>query len=84
MHTLRSTNCASKIRTGVLAILLVLSCSPAQAQSRGVYPLGMSSTNSGVTPAPGFTYSNQLLFYYRNESKDEHGVTKPVTGSKPC
>jgi hypothetical protein len=41
----------------------------------------MSSTNSGITPAPGFTYSNQLLFYYRNESKDEQGVTKPVTGS---
>jgi hypothetical protein len=41
----------------------------------------MSSTNSGITPAPGFTYSNQLLFYYRNESKDEHGVSKPITGS---
>jgi hypothetical protein len=41
----------------------------------------MSSTNSGITPAPGFTYSNQLLFYYRNESKDDHGVAKPITGS---
>ena len=81
MQTLRSTDCASKVRMGVLAILLLMSPLPAQAQSRGVYPLGMSSTNSGITPAPGFTYSNQLLFYYRNESKDEHGVTKPVTGS---
>ena len=81
MQTLRPTDCLSKILVGVHAILLLMSSSPARAQSRGVYPLGMSSTNSGATPAPGFTYSNQLLFYYRNESKDEHGVTKPVTGS---
>ena len=81
MQTLRSTDCASKVRMGVLAILLLMSPLSVQAQSRGVYPLGMSSTNSGITPPPGFSYSNQLLFYYRNESKDEHGVTKPVTGS---
>ena len=82
MPTLRSTDCVSKISImGVLAVLLLMPLLPAQAQSRGVYPLGMGSTNSGITPAPGFTYSNQLLFYYRNESKDEHGVTKPVTGS---
>ena len=66
---------------GVLSILLLMSPLPAQAQSRGVYPLGMTSTNSGITPPPGFSYSNQLLFYSRNESKDEHGVTKPVRGS---
>jgi len=41
----------------------------------------MTSTNSGITAPPGFTYSNQLLLYYRNESKDANGVTKPVTGS---
>ena len=81
MQTLRSKKCTSKARMGVLAILLMMSRLPAHAQSRGVYPLGMSSTNSGITPASGFTYSNQLLFYYRNESKDEQGVTKPVTGS---
>lgn len=81
MRTLRSADCASKVRMEVLAIMLLMFSLPAQAQSRGVYPLGMSSTNSGITPGPGFSYSNQLLFYYRNESKDEHGVTKPVTGS---
>ena len=71
------------LRSIFMEVLVILLLSPlfVQAQSRGVYPLGMSSTNSGVTPAPGFTYSNQLLFYYRNESKDEHGATKPVTGS---
>jgi hypothetical protein len=41
----------------------------------------MSSTNSGITPPPGFTYSNQLLLYYRNESKDQHGVANPGSGS---
>jgi len=57
-------------------------CAPlAGAQSRGVYPLGMSATNSGVTPEPGFTYSNQLLFYSRDEVKDENGATLPITGS---
>ena len=81
MPTLRSTGPVNKVCTRALAILLVLSPFLAQAQSRGVYPLGMTSTNSGITPASGFTYSNQLLFYYRNESKDENGVAKPVTGS---
>lgn len=52
-----------------------------RAQSRGVYPLGMSATNSGISPAPGFTYSNQLLFYSRDESKDEDGHTLPITGN---
>ena len=81
MHTLRSTGSANKVCIRVLTILMLLSPFAAQAQSRGVYPLGMSSTNSGITPASGFTYSNQLLLYYRNESKDQNGVAKPVTGS---
>lgn len=52
----------------------------AHAQNRGVYPLGMSATNSGVTPGPGFTYINQLLFYSRNQAKDDAGHTLPVIG----
>src|SRR6478735_12145291 len=43
------------------------------AQNRGVYPLGMSATNSGVTPEPGFAYVNQLLIYSRDESKGPDG-----------
>ena len=54
---------------------------PAQAQNRGVYPLGMSAINSGLTPEPGFTYSNQLLFYSRDEAKDDNGNTLPITGN---
>ena len=47
--------------------------SPAQAQNRGVYPLGMSATNSGVTPESGFSYVNQFLFYARDKSKGPNG-----------
>ena len=60
----------------LLAAVLVLHAAlPAQAQNRGVYPLGMSAVNSGITPEPGFTYSNQLLFYSRDEAKDDNGNT---------
>ncbi len=64
-----------------IGILMALFAPLAGAQSRGVYPLGMSATNSGVTPEAGFTYSNQLLFYSRDEVKDENGATLPITGS---
>ena len=50
------------------------------AQNRGVYPLGMSATNSGITPASGFTYGNHLLVYVRNEVKDDNGETLPIGG----
>src|SRR4051812_39695533 len=53
-----------------------------RAQNRGVYPLGMSATSSGITPEPGFTYANQFLYYSRNQSKDENGNTRPVTGQQ--
>src|SRR5918997_3072095 len=65
--------------SGMLAsALLAAACcfaltAQARAQNRGVYPLGMSATNSGVTPEPGFTYVNQLLIYSRDESKGPDG-----------
>ena len=34
---------------------------PAQAQNRGVYPLGLSVFNSGLAAAPGYTYNNSFL-----------------------
>jgi len=52
----------------------------ARAQNRGVYPLGMSATGSGVTPTPGFTYANQLLIYSRDKSKGPGGQVL-ATGS---
>ncbi len=43
------------------------------AQVRGVYPVGMSATNSGVTPEAGFTYSNLFILFSRDEEKGSHG-----------
>jgi hypothetical protein len=63
----------------IVVCISILSMST-QAQNRGVYPLGMSATNSGVTPAPGFTYVNQLLFYSRDHARDNEGNTLTVTG----
>ncbi len=40
----------------------------------------MTAVGSGVTPDPGFTYANQLLFYSRDESKADDGSTLPVSG----
>jgi hypothetical protein len=67
--------------TGWLIIsagLFVIFClfapfAPVQAQVRGVYPPGMTATNSGVTPASGFTYSNLFLFYSRDQLKGPNG-----------
>ena len=70
-----------KTRLGLLfTVGMSILAVPAQAQNRGVYPLGMSATNSGVTPQPGFTYVNQLLFYSRDHARDDAGNTLPVTG----
>src|SRR5258705_6121789 len=46
---------------------------PVQAQVRGVYRVGMSATNSGVTPEAGITYSNLFVFFSRDEEKGTHG-----------
>jgi len=43
------------------------------AQVRGVYPTGMNATNSGVTPAPGLTYSNLFIFNSRDERRGPEG-----------
>src|SRR5438046_9811134 len=65
---------------GRLAACMLLVPAGAHAQSRGVYPLGMTAVGSGVTPDPGFTYTNQLLSYSRDESRADDGSTLPVSG----
>jgi len=57
----------------VPVICAIVAVAAVHAQVRGVYPLGMSATNSGVTPASGFTYSNQLLIYSRDRLKGPNG-----------
>ncbi|MFL6335076.1 MAG: transporter [Pyrinomonadaceae bacterium] len=56
----------------VVACVLV-GLTQARAQVRGVYPLGMSATNSGVTPEPGFSYSNFLGIYARDQFRGPRG-----------
>jgi hypothetical protein len=46
---------------------------PVKAQVRGVYPVGMNATNSGVTPEAGITYSNLFVFFSRDEEKGPSG-----------
>lgn len=63
------------VQRWILAIVIcaIVAVGPVPAQVRGVYPLGMSATNSGVTPTPGLTYSNQLLIYSRDRIKGPDG-----------
>src|SRR4051812_34970686 len=56
-----------------VSICLLVAPRQARAQNRGAYPLGMSATNSGATPESGFSYTNQLLSYGRNQAKDDEG-----------
>ena len=58
---------------GFVAVVNVVVLTPAQAQVRGVYPVGMNATNSGVTPEAGITYSNLFVFFSRDEEKGPHG-----------
>jgi hypothetical protein len=69
-------------RTWAFVVVFGVSClaGEAGAQNRGVYPLGMSATNSGITPGAGFSYVNQLLFYSRDHARDDAGNTLPVGG----
>ena len=50
-------------------------CDSASAQNRGVYPLGMSATNSGATPA-ALTYTNLFILYARDESRGADGEAR--------
>jgi hypothetical protein len=52
---------------------VLLIATSAGAQNRGVYPLGLSAINSGVSAAPGITYNNSFLFYARDEEQGGHG-----------
>jgi hypothetical protein len=65
---------------GMIACALI-GLAHTQAQVRGVYPLGMSATNSGVTPEPGFSYSNLLAIYSRNQLRGPQGEIL-ATGSQ--
>ena len=52
---------------------LIIGLTQVEAQVRGLYPLGISATNSGVTPEPGFSFSSYLAIYTRNKLKGPNG-----------
>ena len=64
---------AERQRSILVAVLAWLVATSAQAQNRGVYPLGLSAINSGVSAEPGLTYNNSFLFYSRSEQKGGNG-----------
>lgn len=73
---IRAKSFRRRIGIGALLGLIVIGSGEwTKGQVRGVYPLGMTATNSGVTPASGFTYSNQLLIYSRGKFKGTQGET---------
>ena len=61
------------LRGILVAVFLWLCATTVHAQNRGVYPLGLSAINSGVSAEPGLTYSNAFLFYSRSEQKGANG-----------
>ena len=67
------TRTADRPRWILVAVFMWLVASFAHAQNRGVYPLGLSAINSGVSAAPGLTYNNSFLFYARDEQVGGNG-----------
>jgi hypothetical protein len=57
------------------AASLLLGASSASAQNRGVYPLGMSATGSGIVADPGLSYSNLFILYSRDRAVGPDGET---------
>src|SRR5436189_651799 len=66
-------NITARLLTSALLSVACCFAFTSMAQVRGVYPVGMSATNSGVTPEPGFTYSNLLAIYSRNQLRGPQG-----------
>lgn len=56
-----------------ITAVVALGAHAASAQNRGLYPLGMSATGSGVVADPGLSYSNLFLFYARDKSVGPDG-----------
>ena len=57
----------------LVAVFVGWCATAAHAQNRGVYPLGLSAINSGVSAEPGLAYNNSFLFYSRSEQKGANG-----------
>jgi hypothetical protein len=66
----------------VLATLVLACVSPLLAQQKGQWVPGQMGLNAGVTPEPGFTYSNMAINYSASELNDSGGHrVQGVTGT---
>ncbi|HYX70270.1 MAG TPA: transporter [Terriglobales bacterium] len=66
-------------RTFVLIFLgLLLLSLGSMAQERGQYLPGTNGLNSGVQPAPGFTYMNMFTWFHADRLKGPDGSAIPV------
>src|SRR5215217_6023623 len=80
-HASFERSCRGASRSLRIAALVFAVCDSAAAQNRGVYPLGMSATNSGATPAAGLTYTNLFILYARDESRGADGEVLATGGN---
>jgi hypothetical protein len=62
-----------RVSAAAIAAVSWLAAGSASAQNRGVYPLGMSATGSGIVANPGLSYSNLFLFYSRDQAVGPDG-----------
>ena len=62
------------VAVAAAAVWLSFDAGTARAQVRGVYPLGMSATASGIVAEPGLSDSNMVLFYSRDKLVDANGA----------
>lgn len=67
----------------VIVALLLVGAAPFDAvcQQKGQYLPGTTGLNSGIQPAPGFTYVNSSTFYNADRLKNRDGNAIPVSGS---
>jgi hypothetical protein len=67
----------------LISACIILACvSASQAQQKGQWVPGQMGLNAGVTPEPGFTYSNLAMNYSAGELDDSSGNRVPaVTGT---
>jgi hypothetical protein len=70
-----------KIKTAVLACVLLGGASSALAQQKGQWVPGQFGLNAGTIPEPGITYANLALNYSSSRLNDSNGnrLTQNVT-----
>lgn len=69
-----------RIAHKVVLILIALSLAAGSAaQERGQYLSGSNGLNSGVQPAPGFTYLNMFTWFAADRLKGPDGSPIPIT-----